>query len=64
MDVNERVCGCFNITVNDLIKAKENGCKNVEEIIKETKIGTSCKRCKDKAELTALKVILNRLYIK
>lgn len=64
MDVNERVCGCFNVTVKDLIKAKENGCHSVEEMIKETKMGTSCKRCKDKAELTALKVILNRLYIK
>ncbi|MGL6108190.1 (2Fe-2S)-binding protein [Romboutsia sp.] len=62
--MDNRVCGCFNVTVEDLIKAKENGCKSVESIVKETKIGTSCGRCKEKSELTALKVLLNRLYIK
>ncbi len=62
--MENRVCGCFNVTVEDLIKAKENGCNSVEDIVRETKIGTACKRCKEKAELTALKVLLNRLYIK
>ena len=61
---NNRVCGCFNVTVDDIIKAKSKGCKSVKEIINETKATKACGRCKVKAELTILKVLLNRLYIK
>ena len=32
---NNRVCGCFNVTVDDIIKAKSKGCKSVKEIINE-----------------------------
>lgn len=61
---NDRICGCCNATIEDIIKAKENGCTSVDEVVKETNIGRACGRCKDKAELTILKALLNRLYIK
>lgn len=64
MSNDSRVCGCFNVTVEDIVKAKENGCRSVSAIVKETHAGTACGRCKPKAELTILKVLLNRLYIK
>lgn len=64
MNSKERICGCFNITVDDIISAKQNGCKSVEEIVKVTKAGRACGRCKEKAELTIIKVLQNRLYIK
>ena len=61
---NNRVCGCFNVTVDDIIKAKSKGCKSVKEIINETQATKACGRCKLSAELTILNVLLNRLYIK
>lgn len=64
MSNNNRVCGCFNVTIDDIVRAKENGCKSVEAVIKETQVGKACGRCKVKANLTILKVLLNRLYIK
>lgn len=63
MDTSKKVCGCFNVTIQDLINAKEKGCNSVEKIIKETGTGTACGRCKEKAELTIIKVLQNRLYI-
>lgn len=64
MNRDGRVCGCFNVTIEDIVKAKENGCKSVHEVVKETHAGQACGRCKSKAELTILKVLLNRSYIK
>ena len=36
---NDRICGCYNVTIEEVIKAKENGCTSVEEIVKETNVG-------------------------
>ena len=63
MDTNQKVCGCFNVTIEDLIDAKSKGCKSVSEIKKETGVGTACGRCKKKAEVTIIKVLQNRLYL-
>lgn len=64
MGYDDRVCGCSNVTIKDIMKSKENGCLSVEDVVRETQAGKVCGRCKDKAELTILKVLLNRLYIK
>lgn len=64
MRENDRICGCFNVTIKDIKDAKLKGCMSVEDVRKETKFGEACGRCKNKAELTVLKVLLNRLYIK
>ncbi len=61
MDTNQRVCGCFNVTVQDLIDAKSKGCKSVKSIINETNVGKACGRCKSKAEITIIKVLQNRI---
>ena len=63
MDTSKKVCGCFNVTIQDLLDAKAKGCHSVDAIIKETKAGMACGRCKEKAELTIIKVLQNRLYI-
>ncbi|SCH50028.1 MULTISPECIES: (2Fe-2S)-binding protein [unclassified Romboutsia] len=64
MSNSQKVCGCFNVTVQDLIDAKEKGCKSVKEIMNETHAGKACGRCRQKAEITIIKVLQNRLYIK
>ena len=63
MDTSKKVCGCFNVTIQDLIDAKAKGCGSIEAIIRETGAGTACGRCKEKAELTIIKVLQNRLYL-
>ncbi|MBO3443345.1 MULTISPECIES: (2Fe-2S)-binding protein [Clostridia] len=64
MKEDDRICGCFNVTVKDIKDAKLKGCMSVDDVRRETKFGEACGRCKSKAELTVLKVLLNRLYIK
>ncbi|MBQ3423355.1 MAG: (2Fe-2S)-binding protein, partial [Romboutsia sp.] len=51
------------VTIQDLLDAKAKGCHSVDAIIKETKAGMACGRCKEKAELTIIKVLQIRLYI-
>ena len=46
-DENQVVCGCFNVTVNDLVKAIKNGAKSFEEVQLATKVGTGCGNCVD-----------------
>ena len=29
MDTKQKVCGCFNVTIQDLIDAKSKGCKSI-----------------------------------
>ena len=33
MDTSKKVCGCFNVTIQDLIDSKAKGCNNIESII-------------------------------
>jgi NAD(P)H-nitrite reductase large subunit len=47
IDENAVVCGCFNVTVQDLAKAIKNGSKSFEEVQKVTKVGTGCGNCID-----------------
>ena len=50
MNTSKKVCGCFNITIQDLLDAKAKGANSVEAMRKETKVGMACGRCKEKAE--------------
>jgi NAD(P)H-nitrite reductase large subunit len=45
MDNNQVVCGCTNVTVQDLKNAIENGAKSFEEVQEATKVGTGCGKC-------------------
>lgn len=42
---NKLVCGCFNLTVEDLKSAIAGGAKTFEEVQQVTKIGTGCTSC-------------------
>ena len=63
MNTSKKVCGCFNITIQDLLDAKAKGANSVEAMRKATKVGMACGRCKEKAEITMIKVLQNRLYL-
>jgi len=45
MENNKVVCGCFNVTVQDLNNAIKNGAKSFEEVQAVTKAGTGCGNC-------------------
>ena len=45
MDNNKVVCGCYNVTVQDLNNAVKNGAKSFEEVQAITKVGTGCGHC-------------------
>ena len=43
MDLNKKICYCFNVTVGDIKKEVETGSTTLAEIQTETKAGTACK---------------------
>lgn len=45
MDLNKKICYCFNVTVGDIKKEIESGSTTLQEIQSETKAGTACKGC-------------------
>ena len=45
MDLNKKICYCFNVTVEDIKKEVETGSTTLAEIQTETKAGTACKGC-------------------
>lgn len=45
IDENQIICGCFNVTVQDLANAVKNGAKSFEEVQTITKVGTGCGHC-------------------
>ena len=47
MNNDEVVCGCLNLTVQDIKNAIENGAKSYEEVEEATSVGTACGQCID-----------------
>lgn len=45
MDKDKVICGCINVTVQDVINAIENGAKSFEEVQAVTQLGTGCGAC-------------------
>ncbi len=45
IEENPVVCGCFKVTVQDLVNAIKNGAKSFEEVQAATKVGTGCGKC-------------------
>ena len=55
---NKVVCGCFNITEQDLKNAIKNGANSFEEVQAVTKVGTGCGRC-----VEGNKALVNQLLL-
>ncbi|GFP76973.1 (2Fe-2S)-binding protein [Clostridium fungisolvens] len=56
---NKVVCGCYNVTLQDLNNAVKNGAKSFEEVQQVTKVGTGCGKC-----INGNKELVNELIIK
>lgn len=56
---NKVVCGCYNVTEQDLKNAVKNGANSFEEVQAVTKVGTGCGRC-----VEGNKQLVNELIIR
>ena len=45
MDLNKKICYCFNVTVGDIKEEIETGSTTLQEIQSETKAGMDRKGC-------------------
>ena len=59
IDENQVVCGCFKVTVQDLVKAIKNGAKSFEEVQAITKVGTGCGNCVDSNKELVAQLLAN-----
>lgn len=51
MQNNDKVCGCNNVTVEDVLEYLKNPLntkKSIEEKLEDLNIGTACRKCKEK----------------
>jgi NAD(P)H-nitrite reductase large subunit len=56
---NKVVCGCFNVTEQDIKNAINNGAKSYQEVQNITKVGTGCGGC-----LVSSEELVNELLIR
>ncbi|MDF2675980.1 MAG: domain protein (2Fe-2S)-binding domain protein [Bacillota bacterium] len=54
------ICGCFNLTEQDLKNAVSNGAKTFEEVQQITKVSTGCGKCKGNNEKLVNNLILKK----
>lgn len=49
-DKEEIICGCFDLKVEDIMKAVENGATTYTEVQEATQVGTACGQCEDEVK--------------
>lgn len=49
-DKDEIICGCFDLKVEDIIKAVNDGAATYEEVQEATQVGTACGQCEDEVK--------------
>ncbi|MTV50898.1 (2Fe-2S)-binding protein [Heliobacillus mobilis] len=59
MKADDIVCGCNNVTYEDLENAIANGAKSFEKVQEVTKAGTGCGGCTD-----TVKSLVNKMLSK
>lgn len=59
MENNKVVCGCYNVTVQDLNNAVKNGSKSYKEVQAITKVGTGCGAC-----VASTEALVNEMLIR
>lgn len=45
MDMDKKICYCFNVSVEDIARAIENGAKSFSDVQKVTNCGKGCGSC-------------------
>lgn len=45
-EILKNACRCMNVSIEEVVKAVENGADTVEKVSEATKAGTGCGRCK------------------
>ncbi len=52
MDKDKNICYCFNVSVEDIERAIENGATSFDEVQAVTNCGKGCGSCLSKAKAT------------
>ncbi|WP_234117381.1 (2Fe-2S)-binding protein [Clostridium hydrogenum] len=60
MDNDEIICGCFNLTRQDIIDAVNNGAKSFEEVQEATEVGNACGQCVDEVKELVDELLANK----
>lgn len=57
---NEKVCRCFNISSDDIVKTINEGARSIKDVRMTTKAGMGCGRCNASVERVTYKAIKMR----
>ena len=60
MDKNKKVCYCFNVSVDDIERAIENGADTFQEIQDVTNCGKGCGSCLAEAKAVVEELLKNK----
>lgn len=60
MDKNKKICHCFNVSVDDIERAIENGADTFQEVQDVTNCGKGCGACLAKAKSVVDELLKNR----
>lgn len=54
---NEKVCRCFNVTSDDIVRTINEGASSIKDVRMITKAGMGCGRCSASVERVTYKAI-------
>lgn len=57
MDMNETICHCMSVTVQDIADAIAKGAKSFEEVVDATGATTGCGGCEDDVKEVVSKLL-------
>ncbi|MDU3723763.1 MAG: (2Fe-2S)-binding protein, partial [Clostridium celatum] len=60
MDKNKKVCYCFNVSVDDIERAIENGADSFDEVQEATNCGKGCGSCLAEAKAVVEELLKNK----
>ena len=60
MDKNKKICYCFNISVDDIERAIENGADTFQEVQDATNFGKGCGSCLAEAKAVVDELLKKR----
>jgi NAD(P)H-nitrite reductase large subunit len=59
-NTNKVVCGCFNVTEEDIKNSIKNGANSFKEVQAATKVGTGCGKCVGSNETLVNELLLRK----
>lgn len=61
MDKDKKICYCFNVSVDDIARAIENGADTFQEVQDATNLGKGCGSCLAEAKAVVDELLKKRI---